>query len=73
MTSMAIRIPGEMKKEMSRLKINWSHYLRQSIREALASEKKREWIKRMQKLLRKTPPAPRGTAAQIIRQMRDHG
>ena len=41
MKMVALRIPDELKKEMARLKINWSDYLRRSISEALESEKKR--------------------------------
>jgi hypothetical protein len=73
MASMAIRIPNDMKKEMARLKINWSHYLRQSISEAIESEKKRAIIGRIHKYLKNAPLVKSGTSARIIRHLRDHG
>ena len=73
MASIAIRIPDTMKKEMGRHKINWSDYLRQSIQEALESEKKRGMFERLHRLLGPKVRNPRGTAAGLIREMRDRG
>ena len=72
MSSIAIRIPNGLKREMARLKINWSQYLRESIRQALESEKKKEILRHIHKLLRPQHPARKGTAAGIIRSLRDH-
>jgi hypothetical protein len=73
MTSIAIRIPESMQKEMRRLKINWSEYLRQSIQEALESETKRGMFERIHRLLGPRLRNRRGTSARLIRDLRDHG
>jgi len=72
MSLIALRVPNEMKKEMAHVKINWSEYLRQSIQEALESEKKRGLIQKMQHMLVGEKRTPRGTAARLVRKMRDH-
>jgi len=72
MSMLAIRIPAELKKEMTRVHINWSEYLRRSITEALESEQKRELFRKIHSLAGNRTKTPKGTAAAIIRHMRDH-
>ena len=72
MVTVAFRIPEEMKKKMERCDINWSEYVRNAILEALKSEKKRELIQKVQKLTAKQYNPPKGTAASIIREIREH-
>lgn len=69
----AIRIPDSMRRDMARVKINWSDYLRQSINEALESEKKRTWFQKLHALTRGKKRTRFGTAVKMLRQIRDHG
>ncbi|MBI2119183.1 MAG: hypothetical protein HYT97_06105 [Elusimicrobia bacterium] len=69
----ALRIPEPMKKEMSKIPLNWSDYLRSSISEALESQKKRNLFKKLHNLAQNSPNSKKGTAARIIRQIRDRG
>ncbi|OGR84967.1 MAG: hypothetical protein A2901_06925 [Elusimicrobia bacterium RIFCSPLOWO2_01_FULL_54_10] len=73
MKMFAIRIPEEMKRQMSRIKINWAEFLRGSITEALQSDKKRSMILKFRHLTEHSKPTGAGTAAGILRQMRDRG
>ena len=72
MTTVAFRIPEELKHQMSRVKINWSEYVRGSIQEALASERKRQWFAHMKQRIGKLK-SPLGTADHIVRSLRDNG
>lgn len=71
MGMIALRIPDQMKREMARIKLNWSDYLRRSISEALESKQKRELIEKVHKLLGHKKRVETGTAAHIMRMMRD--
>lgn len=59
MPLITVRVEEELKKEMDKLKhINWSELIRQSIRQAIEKEKKRNPIKALminQRLKRKAP------------------
>lgn len=73
MSMFALRVPDAVRKQMESIKINWSEYLRQSILEAIHSDRKRAMIAKLRKLTGKNKPTEAGTAASIIRQIRDHG
>lgn len=72
MGMMALRIPNEMRRAMRYLKINWPDYLRESIKDALGSEKKRDLIQRLHRLVGRSRQVKSGTAAMIIRRLREH-
>jgi hypothetical protein len=74
MGMVTFRIPQELRKEMDHIKINWSAYIRQSISAVVDSQKKQRFIHTFHRLRvpPHRPPTP-GTAAAIIRQMREHG
>ena len=74
MSMVAFRIPDELRKEMAQIKINWSAYIRQSISEIVASQKKQQFIHTFHRLTGPHKRQPKsGTAAGLIRQMRAHG
>ena len=73
MKMVALRIPDNLKKEMERIKMNWSDYIRDSIRAAVDSEKKRLLFARLHQIYKGRKRAKPGTAAGIIREIRDHG
>ena len=70
MVTFALRIPEDMKREMEKLDVNWSLYIRQSIRELLASEKKRKMMAKIQKMTSEHK-AEEGTAVDLIREVRE--
>ena len=71
MSMVTFRIPDIIRKRMAKVKINWSEYIRHAISEALESDTKRVLIRKVL-ALRSQAHAPRGTAARIIRTIRDH-
>lgn len=72
MGMVALRIPDKMRKEMDRIKINWSDYIRRSINEILESEKKRVLIQKLHAITKNQKPVKSGTAAMLIRHIRDN-
>lgn len=72
MTTVAFRIPDEMKKQMDHAKINWSDYVRHAIGEVLHSQKKRDLMQKLHGLSQNQPRVKAGTAVKILRHMRDH-
>ncbi|MGQ4892109.1 MAG: hypothetical protein ACP6IP_06430 [Candidatus Njordarchaeia archaeon] len=53
-----IRIPNELKKEMKKIKINWSEYLREKIRERIRKEKLKQIWDEIEELKKLIPPSP---------------
>lgn len=39
---MTVKVPAELKEEMSRVSINWSEYIREAIRRRVELERRRE-------------------------------
>lgn len=72
MTTVAFRIPDEMKKKMDKTDINWSDYVRHAIGEALHSQTKRELIRKIHGLSAGRKGVKQGTAVKILRHLRDH-
>ena len=72
MTTVAFRIPDEMKQQMDRVDINWSDYVRHAISEALHSEEKRDLLRKLQGYPRGSGKVPAGTAVSILRGIREH-
>ena len=73
MSMVTFRIPDELRKEMAHIKINWSAYIRQSISEIVASQRKQAFIQRCHRLTGPQKRQPKvGSAAALIRQTREH-
>ena len=70
MSVITLRVPDLLRKRMARVKINWSEYIREAISEALESDVKRTLIRRVRQI-RSGETTPAGTAASIIRAIRD--
>ena len=72
MAVIALRIPDKMKQDMTRVKLNWSEYIRVAIEEVLTSQKKRKLLEKLTQLtrghLKPSPPH----ATRLIREIRDH-
>lgn len=69
---LAIRIPDHLKAMMEKTGINWSEYLRNSIRDALESRRKRKMMQKIHALTEGQGKAKVGTAARIVRSLRNH-
>jgi len=41
MSTVTVKVDGELKKKMSRVKINWSEYIREAIRRRIELEERR--------------------------------
>jgi Arc/MetJ-type ribon-helix-helix transcriptional regulator len=67
--NVTFRVHEETKKEMDRLPVNWSEYLRATVQEVLDREKKREIHEKLQKY----DKTKKHTAQSIIRNLRDNG
>ena len=71
MSVMTFRIPDALRKRMAKVHINWSEYVRQAISDALESDTKKALMRKVI-ALRSKARASRGTAAGIIRAIRNH-
>lgn len=71
MAIVTLRIPDDVRKRMAKVKINWSEQLRQAISEVLESDTKSSLLRKVV-ALRSQAHASRGTAARILRTIRDH-
>jgi len=66
----SVRIPKELKEEMSKLDLDWADYLRQVIEEKVKTERMRQASRVMDELREKTK-AVRYDSVKVIREARD--
>ena len=71
MSIVTFRISDTLKRQMARVRINWSAYVRQAISDALESDEKKSLIRRARSA-RTRSRIPGGPAARIIRSVREH-
>ncbi len=72
-TTVSVRVPKELKDKMMKYKsiIDWNEELRQYIARRLGQLEKEEILRGVKKRLESIPPAPKGTAARLVREDRD--
>ena len=70
MEVVSVRIPKELKEEMSKLDLDWADYLRQVIEEKVKTERMRQASRVMDELREKTK-AVRYDSVKVIREARD--
>lgn len=73
MKIVAVRVPEDTKKKMKEIHEDWSDYLRKAIEDRINMEERKRLLKEIKELLKDVPKAPKGTAAKIIRELRDRG
>jgi len=73
MKIVAVRVPEEIKKKMKEVPEDWSDYIRKAIEDRINLEERKRIAKEIKWLLKDVPRAPKGTAAKLIREMRDSG
>lgn len=71
MKIVAVRVPEEVKKKMKDVPEDWSEYIRKAIEERIHIEERKRILREVNELLKDVPKAPKGTAAKLIREMRD--
>lgn len=71
MKIVAVRVPEEIKKKMKDVPEDWSEYIRKAIEDRIDIEERKRILKDVKELLKDVPKAPKGTAAKLIREMRD--
>lgn len=71
MKIVAVRVPEEVKKKMKDVPEDWSEYIRKAIEERIHIEERKRILREVKELLKDVPKAPKGTAAKLIREMRD--
>ncbi|MDP2167892.1 MAG: hypothetical protein Q8J64_06135 [Thermodesulfovibrionales bacterium] len=73
MKIVALRVPEDIKKRMKEVPEDWSDYLRKAIEDRINMEDRKRLLTEVKALLKNVPKAPKGTAAKIIREMRNRG
>jgi len=73
MAVVSVKIPDEVKSEMERFsdRICWSDEIRSFIVQKLEEARRHETMERVEALLRTMPTHPEGTAAKLVREIRD--
>lgn len=71
MKIVAVRVPEEIKKKMRDVPEDWSEYIRKAIEERINIEERKRILREVKEILKDVPKAPKGTAAKLIREMRD--
>jgi len=71
-SSLSVRLDDELKKEMSNLDINWSEYIRETIKKKITEEKRRKAGEELLASLEKREHAvPEGFINETIRRTRE--
>ena len=72
MGTITIKVDEELKKKMKTVKINWSEYIREAIRQRIElEERKHAAEKLMESLKQRKHVAPKGFINKTIREMRE--
>jgi chemotaxis regulatin CheY-phosphate phosphatase CheZ len=71
MKIVAVRVPEEVKKKMKDVPEDWSGYIRKAIEDRIAMEERKRILRDVKELLKDVPKPPKGTAAKLVREMRD--
>jgi len=71
-STITIKVEKELKEKMKEIKINWSEYIREAIRQKIEQEeRKRVAEKLLQDLKAKKHVVPKGFINKSIRELRD--
>jgi predicted transcriptional regulator len=73
MASFSVRVDDELKEEMAELRINWSEFIREAIRQRVELERRKRMAEKLLVDLESGGPrAPRGFINETIRKMREN-
>ena len=75
MSVVRVKVSPKVKREMKELKENveWPSEIRKFIENRLEQAKREESIRKAERILKDMRQVPRGTAAKLVRESRDHG
>lgn len=70
--TVTVKVDEELKRKMSAIKVNWSEYIRETIRRRVELEERRSAAKKLLESLKmKKHVAPKGFINKTIREMRE--
>lgn len=70
--TVTVKVDEELKRKMSVVRINWSEYIREAIRERVKLEERRSAAEQLLESLRVgKPTTPKGFVNKTIREMRE--
>jgi hypothetical protein len=74
MSVVSVKVPPEIKKEMENLRasVEWPKEIRQFIVDRVELEKRKQNASRAEQILRGVRRLPKGSAARLVREDRDH-
>jgi hypothetical protein len=55
--TITVKIPKTMKKEMSKIELNWSQYIRGCLQNKIDDQKKKEAFKKLDQIRKRSKPA----------------
>lgn len=65
--SVTVRVPKELKKQMERIRINWSEYIRQAIEKRIELEEAKKASAKLDEIRRRAKPVSTGEIVAWIR------
>ncbi len=66
-----VKIPSELKKKMKQVKVNWSEYIRDSIKKKIDEQKMKEASSKLDQIRMKAKPVPTEELVSWIREDRE--
>ena len=69
--TVSVKVPKELKKKMKKLPIKWSEVIRKTIEREVSIYERRKVVKDLIDLTATAPKVPKGTAAKIIKEIRE--
>jgi hypothetical protein len=66
-----IKVPRELKKQMKQLNVNWSQYIRESIKQKVDQQKQKEAFDKLDQIRAKAKPVSNDELVRWIREDRE--
>lgn len=72
-TAVTVKIPGKMKKEMGKIDVNWSEYIRECVQKKIDQEKMKAAFKELDEIRKRSKPVSTEEIVSWIREDRERG
>ncbi len=66
-----VKVPGELKKKMKQVKVNWSQYIRECVQNKIQQQDMVEASAMLDEIRKRTKPTPTAEVVSWIREDRD--
>ena len=66
-----VRVPGELKKKMKQVKVNWSEYIRECVQKKIDEQKLRAASEKLDEIRKRTKPTSTQEIVSWIREDRE--